>query len=310
MSMTQEKIDRLMKAASLYYEQDQTQSEIAKIFGVSRPMVSKMLREAKDLGMVKIQIAPPMLGNSHLIEQARKQYHVQGGLCLPKQNNDNATNEALAKGTIAYLGRLGGKRLGIGWGTFMGKMAEILEQKSSGEIRMQSVCPLIGNSGVSTRNYHSNELVRIFAQNMGAIPAYLYAPAFIATEQEYHMILEMESYQEIYGKWDRLEVALVNIGNYPSVPDYASGVRFGSLLQERKAVGRVLTYFYNIEGEILQGETDYTIKMPLEKLAQVKYVIGVCSANTSPQALVGALRTGLIGHIVAPQEVLERALEL
>lgn len=37
------RIKRLMEVASLYYEADETQSEIAKQYGISRPMVSRLL---------------------------------------------------------------------------------------------------------------------------------------------------------------------------------------------------------------------------------------------------------------------------
>lgn len=48
-----------MDVARLYYEKDRTQNEIAEIYGISRPMVSKLLKEAKEEGIVKITIAAP-----------------------------------------------------------------------------------------------------------------------------------------------------------------------------------------------------------------------------------------------------------
>ena len=42
-----------MDVARLYYEKDRTQNEIAEIYGISRPMVSKLLKEAKEEGIVK-----------------------------------------------------------------------------------------------------------------------------------------------------------------------------------------------------------------------------------------------------------------
>ena len=53
------KTERLVNVARMYYEQDRTQSEIADRYGISRPMVSKLLKEAKEEGIVKITIAAP-----------------------------------------------------------------------------------------------------------------------------------------------------------------------------------------------------------------------------------------------------------
>lgn len=43
-------IRRLIHVASLYYEKEMTQSEIAKEMNVSRPLVSKMLSRARGYG--------------------------------------------------------------------------------------------------------------------------------------------------------------------------------------------------------------------------------------------------------------------
>ena len=41
------------------------------------------------------------------------------------------------------------------------------------------IYPLVGNSGVFNRDYHSNEIVRIFAERTGGQPVCWYAPAFV-----------------------------------------------------------------------------------------------------------------------------------
>ena len=53
------KTERLVNVARMYYEQDRTQSEIADQYGISRPMVSKLLKEARDKGIVTIRISAP-----------------------------------------------------------------------------------------------------------------------------------------------------------------------------------------------------------------------------------------------------------
>ena len=79
-------------------------------------------------------------------------------------------------------------------------------------------------------------------------------------------------------------MALVNIGNFPSVPDFASEARYGDLLIRQKAVGRILNYFMDSQGHIIRSDTDYAIQIPLELLTRTRHVVGICSANTSPKA--------------------------
>ena len=45
-----------LKAVYYYYEKDYTQTEIAQMLNVSRITLSKLLKEAREEGMVKIEI--------------------------------------------------------------------------------------------------------------------------------------------------------------------------------------------------------------------------------------------------------------
>lgn len=61
------KTERLVGVARMYYEQDRTQNEIAGRYGISRPMVSKLLKEARDRGIVSIRICAPQEESAALI---------------------------------------------------------------------------------------------------------------------------------------------------------------------------------------------------------------------------------------------------
>lgn len=50
------RIERLTQVARMYYEQNMNQSEIARALGVSRPLVSVLLSEARECGIVTITI--------------------------------------------------------------------------------------------------------------------------------------------------------------------------------------------------------------------------------------------------------------
>ncbi len=56
MKISQEKQKKLAYVARRYYLENQRQSDIARELGVSRPMVSRMLAEARELGVVEITV--------------------------------------------------------------------------------------------------------------------------------------------------------------------------------------------------------------------------------------------------------------
>lgn len=129
------------------------------------------------------------------------------------------------------------------------------------------------------------------------------------SQQDMELIHQMEHYKAVYHQWEQLDVALVNIGNYPSVPDFAAAARYGEMLSTRRPAGRLLAYFYDDEGKILRSDTDYAIQIPTGVLARCPNVIGICSANVTPRTLLGALRTGLITHLIAREWLVQEALE-
>jgi deoxyribonucleoside regulator len=47
------------EAAKLYYLKNMTQMETAKILGISRSKVSRLLKEAKEKGYVQINVVSP-----------------------------------------------------------------------------------------------------------------------------------------------------------------------------------------------------------------------------------------------------------
>lgn len=308
MKISLEKQKKLAYVARRYYLEDQRQSDIARELGVSRPMVSRMLSEARELGVVEIVIHEPGTQAARLLEQLERSHAIRGGILVEEGADDDATNQLLSQGAVDLLRQIGARRLGVGWGHLIGQLVTWLEENPQPESTVTDICPLVGNASIPARNYQSNENVRLMAQQLGAAPHFLYLPALPDSLEEKRLLCSSEIYRQIHQQWQQIDTALVNIGDYPSSPDFASLVRYGSLLQQQHACGRMLIYYFNETGTIIQSEQDFAIQVPLETLMQCPNIIGVCSANTSAKALRGALRTGAFTHIVARAALVQTLL--
>lgn len=308
MKISLEKQKKLAYVARRYYLEDQRQSDIARELGVSRPMVSRMLSEARELGVVEIVIHEPGTQAARLLEQLERSHAIRGGILVEEGADDDATNQLLSQGAVDLLRQIGTRRLGVGWGYLIGQLVTWLEENPQPESTVTDICPLVGNASIPARNYQSNENVRLMAQQLGAAPHFLYLPALPDSLEEKRLLCSSEIYRQIHQQWQQIDTALVNIGDYPSSPDFASLVRYGSLLQQQHACGRMLIYYFNETGTIIQSEQDFAIQVPLETLMQCPNIIGVCSANTSAKALRGALRTGAFTHIVARAALVQSLL--
>ena len=294
-----EKLRRLAHVARRYYLEDQKQSDIAAELGVSRPLISRMLSEARELGVVEILIHEPGARASSLLDRLRMTSSIRGGVLVEDGEDEDATNQLLSQGAVDLLRQIGARRLGVGWGYLIGQLVTWLEKHPQPDSSVTDICPLVGNASIPARNYQSNENVRLMAQQLGAAPHFLYLPALPDSLEEKQVLCSTEVYRQIHQQWEQIDTALVNIGDYPSSPDFASLVRYGSLLQQQHACGRMLVYYFNEAGTIIQSDQDFAIQVPLERLMRCPNIVGVCPANTSARALRGALRTGACTHIVA-----------
>ena len=308
MNRNQEKLQKLAYVAQRYYLDDWKQSDIAKELGVSRPLVSRMLQEARELGVVKIMVCPPVSQGEALVEQLRRSTSIRDGVLVEDGRDDDATNQLLSQGAVQLLWQLRSRRLGIGWGHLIGQLVTWLEEHPQLSSTVTDICPLVGNASIPARNYQSNENVRLIAQQLGAAPHFIYLPALPDSLEEKQLLCSSEIYRQIQTQWDKMDTALVNIGNYPSSPDFASLVRYGDLLQQEHTCGRLLVYYFNPQGKVIQSEQDFAIQIPLEQLRRCPNIIGVCSANTSVRALQGALKSGLFTHLVARADLVRSTL--
>ena len=309
MDTSLEKKKRLAHVARKYYMEDQKQSDIARDLGVSRPLISRMLSEARELGIVEITIHEPGAREARLLERLRLTSSIRGGVLVEEGESSDGTNRLLSQGAVELLRQLGVRRLGVGWGYLIGQLVSWLEENPQPNSTITDICPLVGNASIPARNYQSNENVRLMAQQLGATPHFLYLPALPESLEEKQVLCSTEVYRQIYQQWEGLDTALVNIGDYPSSPDFASLVRYGSLLQRERACGRMLIYYFNEDGFVIQSEQDFAIQIPIDLLKRCPNIIGVCSANTSVKALRGALKSGFFTHLVARAELIKALLE-
>ena len=193
------KIQKMVEIAKMYYEENLTQNDIAKRLGVSRPLVSKMLADAREAGIVTIQIKSPFVSNEFLMEEIKKIYNIDGGMVIPQSDTDYLTDQVILNNIISYINNdlKKYKKFGLGWGKIISDLVQKLEI-SEKKIELEGyVCPLVGNISMPTKDFHSNELIRMFSQMTFLKPYYLFAPAFLATEQEKNLFMNIENYKDI-----------------------------------------------------------------------------------------------------------------
>ena len=146
--LSQEKQKKLAYVARRYYLEDQRQSDIAKELGVSRPLISRMLSEARELGVVEITIHEPRARMENLLERLRSFCAIQNGVLVEDGMDEDETNCALSQGAVELLQTIGARRLGVGWGYLIGQLVTWLESNPQLNSSITDICPLVGNASI------------------------------------------------------------------------------------------------------------------------------------------------------------------
>ena len=103
MKHSREKLQKLAHVARRYYLEDWKQSDIAKELGISRPLVSRMLSEARELGVVKILVCQPASDAAALLEQLRLSSSIRDGVLVDDGEDDDATNQQLYQRAVQHM---------------------------------------------------------------------------------------------------------------------------------------------------------------------------------------------------------------
>ena len=299
---------KLVTVAKMYYEDNMNQSEIAKVIGVSRPLISILLSEAKELGIVEIKINSPFEMDNNIMRVLCKTYNIKGGSLINGVNSKSMTEKMIVKSSYDFIKKTAnhGEYIGISWGNMIGDVVEFIENQEEKLIIDGNVCSLVGNSATANKYYHTDELCRAFGQATGCEPHFALAPAFYETNEDLISVSKVDFLSKIQQSWEKVNFALVNIENHPSVPDLATASRFGSKIKD--AVGHMVSYFYDKEGNIIESENDVVLRIPLEQLKKADIVMGICRCNVTVDNLIGALKTGILTHIFVEQQIAQEVV--
>ena len=100
MNISQDKRKRLAYVARRYYLEDKKQSDIAGELGISRPMVSRLLAEARELGVVEITIHDPETKTARLLDRLKSISSIQDGVLVDDDGDNDDVNRLLSQGAL------------------------------------------------------------------------------------------------------------------------------------------------------------------------------------------------------------------
>lgn len=306
--MNKEK-QQMVEAATLYYEKKCTQQEIAQIMDLSRQTISRLLNDALAEHIVEIKIHDPEADCTELEQALCGRFGLRHAVVCGVSGTDEALCRLMTvKGAIRYLMpdlQKGGLNIALSWGRTLQMLVDELPR-----IHLSSnvVFPLFGATDSEKPCFLSNELVRGFADKIGAKARYAWFP-YRPDRAEDRALLEKTSYyQKIDNLWEEIDLAIVGIGNTEILRMFENV--FGYHEKNAQAVGDIATHLFTLDGTLIPPYEN-ALCASAENLKQAKETVAIaCSSSGSDKtdAIIGGLRTGLIDTLITDEHTARKVL--
>ncbi|MDR1650071.1 MAG: hypothetical protein LBR71_07400 [Synergistaceae bacterium] len=292
---------KLLKVAELYYIEQNSQSHIASLLGLSSATISRMLKEALARGMVQVSIHDSVKRSGEMEHLLRERWELDRVVIVDiSENETESLYKFLGKKTAELLPECcrGEKTLGMGCGrTIFETLLSIDSTLSFPHLR---VVPLIGGWGVEKIERDVNRLVSVIGQKWKCHFQYLLMPAVLSSPEVLKTFLSEPQIRLTTDRWESLDIALFTIG--PEI----QALSYPYLRQEQMetmclmgGVGDALGRVIDREGKELDCVFNRCLtSIPTETLKRVPLRIGVGGGRDKIRSLKAALTDKWITFLI------------
>lgn len=292
-----DRLPLITKVARLYHEQGIRQPEIARRLSISQSRVSRLLKEAIEVGIVRTVVVQPPTVHSDLEDEVRDLFSLTDVVIADSAAADEASITAAISGATAdYLETtLTGKdRVGISsWSSTL--LAAVDKMVPKNVRTAEVIVQVLGGLGAPTVQMKATHLVERLAAVTGAVPVFFSAPGVVASEIVRDAILADTSSREAVEEWNRLTVLVAGIGSIapsPMLKDSGNAVSSTELekLSAAGAVGDICLHFYDESGGSVQADFgSRTVGISADDMRAVPRRVGVAGGERKWEAIRAAL---------------------
>lgn len=205
---------KILKIVTMYYEQGLTQAVIAKRMGISRPVISKILQQARESGMVSILIKDESAYTVELGIRLEEKYQLDDVIVISTnelKQRDSIKREVSRAGAFYLKDHLKNEmNVGLSWGT---TLADMIDEIPYCSFPMVNVCPLVG--GVSSEHlyFDTNHLVFRLAEKLNSRCQYFYAPALAESVELATVLNGTQLVGQALEQAKNVDFAIIGVGN-------------------------------------------------------------------------------------------------
>jgi DNA-binding transcriptional regulator LsrR (DeoR family) len=223
-----------------------------------------------------------------------KKYRLSECIVVDTLENDESIISSMGDSFNNLLSRLmeNGSYMGIGWGNSLRELSSHINIMDLKDIK---VVPMIGGLGKTGTGVHTNSVAQRIADRVGGISYLIHSPAVMDSREVKEIIEKDSNVKEIMDMSEKIDIALIglsDLGNDSTLIKTGSFTREDfEYLKDLGVVGDINLIFIDSQGRHVPNKLDERIvRVPLDRLKNIKNVIGVAFGKRKLDVILAALR--------------------
>ncbi|MEP6065464.1 MAG: sugar-binding transcriptional regulator [Paracoccaceae bacterium] len=306
--------DAAVWAAWLYYVDELTQKEIADRLNTSRVTVIKLLAEAKERGLVKIEIDSAIASHVGLSRQMSEHFDLQEALIIPAMDGVDDLKRLGRAASIMLADKLkDGETLAVAWGRTVSAVAQSVPRHT--RLENITVSQLVASPDGMASDFSPELCSSLLANRLGAKCVNILAPAIVSNAEIKASLMKEPSIAAQFDVIRNASTALFGVGEFgPGSTIATHNLHQADTLSAAEADGAlaiVMGLFIDADGnEVRSPVHDRLIGADLDTLRSIPRRICVAGGNHKTAAIRATLRGGLITHLVIDERTAQSILKL
>ncbi len=300
--------------ASLYYQLNQSQSQIAARLDLSNSTVSRLIREARDKGIVQIQVRMPIPRDLKLEQIFIERFQLKDMYILRTMPDapESQLMDSIGRLASAYIERMvehfdDGDMMGVAWGVGVQAAISALRDNTAHNI---DVVQLLGGVGASVA--HGPDIMRMVAQKLGGQYYDLHAPVMVERTENRDLFMREPVVNENIQRAYNVKLAVSGIGSaYDEASSFLRAKLLGRdelrQLRAQNIVGEICGQFFDEDGNHNYDINQRIIGIDLDHLRQIPNSIAIARGILKAHSILGVLN-GRFVKVLATDDVTARAV--
>lgn len=300
--------DLLVQAAWHYYVSGENQGEVAKRLGISRFKVTRLLGEARDLGIVQVSVRARCSETLRLGKEIAESYglvqclvtpplHVSAAV-LDEERARHAVGVLAAQFLARRLGSAAEMTVGLGWGRTVAAMVDCFPIINCQGARFVSLMGSLSRTGRT----NPFEVVHRLAAACGAEAYVLPAPFIADSGKDYRVIMSQRLVREALSLGRSAQLLVASFGECSrhsqiGLQGLLDGREIDALMRAG-AIGDILGKFFDESGRFISNAAnERTPGLSVEDMRAGELVV-LAAGLSKLKALRALLASRLVKHLI------------